>query len=170
MDVALVAAGQEPLGPQLVAAVLVPFLALLTGKVIAYFKERAKQRGEADKVAALEALEVGVHEAWEQLGKQLKREGKERARKVRAEADTARKAAAGDSSAVVALHSSYDADHDAAKLPETDKLRLRQLAVATAERVAARRGVDLTKVLGPGAVVGMLIRRIVDRRKRDAYS
>ena len=116
---------------EVVAAIVVPLVALLIGKAFAWWKARAKEKDDAAYAGAVEALEVAVDETWENVGK---------AWKARANGN---------------------------KFTEDEKRGLREKARELAKEVGRTRGLDVGRILA-GRGVNLLIRQIIDRRKRGA--
>lgn len=60
------------LGSELTATILVLVVPFLLGKAFAWWVARAKAKGDEKYTRAVEALEVGVDEAWQKLGRKWK--------------------------------------------------------------------------------------------------
>ena len=115
-----------------VALVAVPWL---VARAFTWVKAELRRRRAERYTAAVEALEVGVHEAWERFGRAWKR------------------ARAGSGGKLTG------------KLSDEEREHLRTIAREVAEQVGGARGVDVRKTLGERAL-GLLIKKIVERRKR----
>lgn len=115
---------------KIIVAVLAPVVSMLIGKAFAWLKAQNRVRADEDFAVALDALEVGVQAAWDQVGKRWK----------------------------------HDPNGDG-KYTAEQRDRLKATAVEAAKVAAAARGVDLKTALA-GRAVGLLIKKIVDRRKR----
>jgi hypothetical protein len=59
-------------GGEILASVVTVLVPVLIGKAFAWWKARARERKDEMRLKAVEALEAGVAEAWERLGRAWK--------------------------------------------------------------------------------------------------
>jgi hypothetical protein len=130
-------------GGELFASLALVVVPWGVAKLFGWWKAECRRKGDADYTRSVEALEVGVDEAWERFGREWKH---------------ARVSAAGE-------ESSGSNGEPTGKLTDEEREHLRTVARDVAVEVGRGKGLDVLKVLGVRAI-GTLIRRIVERRKR----
>ncbi len=114
---------------EILVIVIVPVVAFLIARAFAWWKARLDQKEDKNYRDAVEALEVGVLEAWESIGR------------------------------------TYRLARLDGKLDATERMKLREYAIATAKDVAKEKGLDVLKIIGK-RTVPLIIRKIVEARKK----
>jgi len=61
------------LGSELFMSLAVVFVPWAAARLFAWWKEECRRRSDERYAQAVEALEIGVHEAWERFGREWKR-------------------------------------------------------------------------------------------------
>ena len=123
-------------GGELFASVALVAVPWLVAKLFGWWKAECRRKGDADHARAVEALEVGVDEAWERFGREWKH-----------------------------ARVSASAQAGSGKFSDEEREHLRTVARDVAVEVGRGKGLDVLKVLGVRAI-GTLIKGIVARRKR----
>lgn len=118
----------EMFNNDVIVSILAMAVPLLIGKFFAYLRAELKKHKLERYTDSVEALEVGVHDAWERFGR-------------------AWKAARLDG-----------------KLSEEERRRLNGVALSTAEKVGAEKGIDIAQEIGR-KTLPLLMRKIIERRK-----
>ena len=120
---------ENGVGNALVMPVLLVAVPWLIGKLFSWASDWVRERKYDKHQDALDALNAGVDEAWELVGKPWRK---------------------------AHPNQSYDG---------TTKEKLRNVAIDAAQVVLKKKGIDLKKTLGAGAMIFSLIKSIVKARK-----
>ena len=122
-------------GGELFASVALVAVPWLVAKLFGWWKVECRRRGDADHARSVEALEVGVDEAWERFGREWKH---------------ARQGSAGK---------------PAGKLSDEEREHLRTVARDVAVDVGRGKGLDVLKVLGVRAIGTLIRKIVERRKR-----
>jgi hypothetical protein len=122
-------------GGELFASVALVAVPWLVAKLFGWWKAECRRKGDADHAGAVEALEVGVDEAWERFGREWKH--------ARASSS----------------------DEPTGKLSDEEREHLRTVARDVAVEVGRGKGLDVLKVIGVRALGTLIKKIVQRRKR-----